>query len=235
MKTPREHLTFAGSLTGGVHVKQPPLLEAQEKQVAVLFVDIEGCTQLCEDLPPKEMTGLIERYFSRFFDSVEKAGGRVNNIMGDGFMALFEGKEYRKNILAAAEAAVTIQRRARALNKQRSGEHGPVLVNAGIHVGSAYVGITNFRTVGGEHWTYTASGPVINVAARLCDLATKGSIFVSAEIAKNLKGIRYSLQRLGAKKLKNVSQPETVFKLNTKKTRPGRSKKATGRGPSSEE
>ena len=217
MKTRRGHLTFAGSLTGGVHVKQPPLVEAQEKQVAVLFVDIEGCTRLCEDLPPKEMNELIERYFSRFFDAVEKAGGRVNNIMGDGFMALFENEEYHKNILAAAEAAVIIQRRARALNKQRLGKHEPVLVNAGIHTGSAYVGFTKFRTLAREHRTYTASGPVTNIAARLCDLATNGSIFVSADVEENLKGTGYSLQQLGPKKLKNVSQPITVFRLEDKK------------------
>jgi adenylate cyclase len=216
MKTSGGHLPFVRSLTGGVHVNQPPTLHAQEKRVAVLFVDIEGCTRLCEDLPPKTMNGLIERYFSRFFDGVEKTGGRVNNIMGDGFMGLFEAEEYRRNILSAAEAAVIIQRRCGILNKQSLGKHDSILMNAGIHAGSAYVGITNFLTLNGKHWTYTASGPVINIAARLCDLATNGSIFVSAEVAENLEGTGYSLQQLGPKKLKNVSQPVRVFKLEDK-------------------
>ena len=209
--------------------------ERGKKSVAVLFVDIEGCTRLCEDLPPKEMNELIEGYFSRFFDVVEKAGGTINNIMGDGFMAIFDDNEYRKNILAAAEAALNIQRKARALNGQRSGEHDPVLVNTGIHAGSAYVGITKFLTLTGEHRTYTALGPATNIAARLCDLATNGSIFVSAEVAENLKGTGYFLQQLGPKKLKNVSKPETVFKLNAKETHSAGKQKTAGCVPSSEE
>jgi class 3 adenylate cyclase len=191
--------------------------ESGEKSVAVLFVDIEGCTRLCEDLLPKEMNELIEAYFSRFFDVVEKAGGTITSIMGDGFMAIFEKSEYGDNILGAAEAASSIQRQARELNAQRSGKYGPVLVNAGIQAGSAYVGFTKFRTLAREHRTYTASGPVTNIAARLCDLATNGSIFVSADVEENLKGTGYSLQQLGPKKLKNVSQPITVFKLEDKK------------------
>ncbi len=190
--------------------------ERGEKSVAILFVDIEGCTRLCEDLPPKEMNQLIERYFSSFFDIVEKTGGTINNIMGDGFMAIFEENEYRNNILRAAEAALNIQRQARELNTQGSGEYEQVLVNAGIHAGRAYVGITNFRTLAGGHRTSTALGPVMNIAARLCDLATNGSIFVSAEVAENLKGTGYFLQQRGPKKLKNVSQPVTVFKLEDK-------------------
>lgn len=196
---------------------EEPATESGEKSVAALFVDIEGCTRLCEDLPPKEMNEVIETYFSRFFDVVEKAGGTINNVMGDGFMALFEENEYRNNILGAAEAALSIQRQARELNTQRPGKHEPLLVNAGIHAGSAYVGFTQFRTRAREHRTHTALGPVINIAARLCDLATSGSIFVSAEVAENLKGTGYSLQQLGPKKLKNVNLPITVFKLEDKK------------------
>jgi len=195
---------------------EEPATESGEKSVAVLFVDIEGCTRLREDLPPKEMNELIEAYFSRFFDVVEKAGGTITNIMGDGFMAIFEKSEYRDNILGAAEAASSIQRQARELNAQRPGEYEPVLVNAGVHAGSAYVGFTKFRTLAREHRTYAASGPVTNLAARLCDLATNGSIFVGAEVAEHLKGTGYSLQQLGPKKLKNVSQSVNVFKLEDK-------------------
>jgi class 3 adenylate cyclase len=48
-------------------------LEKRERPVAIAFVDIEGCTRLCEDLSPDEMNGLIETYFSRFFDAVDAA------------------------------------------------------------------------------------------------------------------------------------------------------------------
>lgn len=192
------------------------LPKTRQKRLAVLFVDIEGCTRLCEDLRPKEMNKLIESYFSCFFDVVEKAGGTINNIMGDGFMAIFDKSDYQRSILSAADAALNIQKQAQELNARRAKELEPVLVNVGINAGSAYVGMIRFRTVSGERLTYTASGPVINIAARLCNLATNGSIFVSAEFAGSLKGTGYFPQQLGPKRLKNVSQPVTVFKLEDK-------------------
>lgn len=191
---------------------QRPLLEKQEKLVAVLFVDIEGCTRLCEDLPPQEMNALIETYFSHFFEAVEEAGGTVNEIMGDGFMAIFEENDFQKNILAAAAVALNIQRHANELNIKRSKEYEPVSVNIGIHAGRAFIGFTKFRTSAGERWTYTASGTVTNIAARLCALATNGAILVSDAVAEIIK-TRYALQPLGQQKLKNVSQAVFVFKI----------------------
>ncbi len=191
-----------------------PSLEKVEKSVAVLFLDLENCTRLCEDLPPREMNELIETYFSRFFDVIEQAGGLINEIMGDGFMAIFEQDEHQNNILSAAAAAVKIQQQATELNALRSKEYEPVLVNIGIHAGSALVGLTKFRTSSGERWTYTASGSVSNVAARLCAKATNGSILVSSDVAEQVKDAGYSLERLGPQELKNVSQTVIVFKLN---------------------
>jgi len=95
-------------------------LEKQERPVAVVFVDVEGCTRLCEDLSPKDMNQVIEAYFSRFFDAVESVGGIVNEIMGDGFMAIFDEGEIRDEARAAVSAAPMIHRQTRELNAQRS-------------------------------------------------------------------------------------------------------------------
>jgi class 3 adenylate cyclase len=190
------------------------ILEKREKLVAVVFVDIEGCTRLCEDLPPDDMNKLIEAYFSRFFDAVEDAGGTVNEIMGDGFMAIFDEGQIHGETRAAVSAALAIQRQTRELNAQRAPELDPLLVNIGIHAGTALVGFTKFRTSSGERWTYTASGPVTNVASRLCALATAGSILVSADVAQHLKEAGYALEPLGPQKLKNVSRPVLAFHLS---------------------
>ncbi|MBI2753751.1 MAG: adenylate/guanylate cyclase domain-containing protein [Betaproteobacteria bacterium] len=193
-------------------------LEKQERSVAVVFVDVEGCTRLCEDLSPSEMNKLIEAYFSRFFDAVEGAGGTVNEIMGDGFMAIFDEDEIRNKTRAAVSAALTIQRQTRDLNAQRPPELDPLLVNIGIHAGIGLVGFTKFRTSSGERWTYTASGPVTNIASRLCALATGGSILVSADVAEHLKEVGYALEPLGPQKLKNVSRPVLTFRLSDNST-----------------
>jgi class 3 adenylate cyclase len=193
--------------------------EKREKAVAIVFVDIEGCTRLCEDLPAREMNGLIETYFSGYFDAVENAGGTVNEIMGDGFMAIFEEDDLRSNIHSAVAAALEIQRATEALNARRPGINDPLAVNIGIHAGFGFVGFSKFRTSSGERWTYTASGPVTNVAARLCDLAAGGSILVSAEVARQLEAENCVLESLGPQKLKNVSQPVLTFRLRDKRIR----------------
>jgi class 3 adenylate cyclase len=192
-------------------------LEKREKAVAIVFVDVEGCTRLCEDLPPQEMNGLLETYFSSFFDAIEGAGGMVNEIMGDGFMAIFEEGELASNTRSAVSAALAIERATEGLNARRPGMHDPLAVNIGIHAGLGFVGFSKFRAPTGERWTYTASGPVTNIAARLCDLASGGSILVSAEVAGHLDTERYCLESLGPQKLKNVSQPVMTFRLREKR------------------
>jgi len=76
------------------------------RNVAILFADIEGCTRLCEDLPPREMNGVIERYFSRFLDVIRDAGGELTEILGDGLVALFEGRELKAAVDRALSAAL---------------------------------------------------------------------------------------------------------------------------------
>jgi class 3 adenylate cyclase len=103
------------------------------------------------------MNQVIEGYFSRFFDAVESAGGTVNEIMGDGFMAIFDEGDTQNNTRAAVSAALAIQGQTRELNAQRQADLDAILVNIGIHAGIGFVGFTKFRNSSGERWTYTAS------------------------------------------------------------------------------
>ncbi len=187
-------------------------LEKTEKEVAVLFLDIAGCSKLCENLPPSEMNRLVEVYFTRYFDIIQKLDGVVNEIAGDGFMALFEGNGYAEKIYAATCAAVEIGRATQELKREPANERYDTQVRMGIHAGQAFVGFTKFHAKRWERWTYTASGPVTNVAARLCQLASGGSILVSSSVAR-LVGDRYPLESLGPQNLKNVSSPIEVFRL----------------------
>jgi len=189
------------------------LPEKQDRSVAVAFVDIESCTRLCEDLLPKEMNHVIETRFSRFFDAVERAGGTVNEIMGDGFMAIFDDDEISDNARAAVSAALEIQLQNRQLNTHRTAHSDPILVNIGIHCGIGLVGFSKFRSSSGERWTYTVSGSVTNIAARLCALATGGELLVSADLASHIDNETYALEPLGAQQLKNVSRPVLTFRL----------------------
>lgn len=180
--------------------------------VVAMFVDIEGCTRLCEDLPPNEMNRVIETYFSRHLDVVRAAGGEVTEVLGDGLVALFEGRSLRENTGRAVRAALEIRRSTRELNARERDRHDPIVVNIGLNAGTAAVGVTRLRGQSGERWFYAASGPVTNIAARLCSLATGGQILVSERVAEWVAG-RYDVRGLGPRTLKNVSGPVEVFEV----------------------
>jgi class 3 adenylate cyclase len=182
------------------------------RNVAVLFADIEGCTRLCEDLPPREMNRVIERYFSQFLDVVREAGGEVTEVLGDGLVALFEGPSLKANANRALAATVQIQQAAEELNAHERRRHDPIVVNVGVNAGPALVGVTRLRSRMGERGVYSATGPVTNIAARLCALAAHGQVLVPAEVARIAHG-EYRARRLGSRKLKNVDTPVEVFEI----------------------
>jgi class 3 adenylate cyclase len=177
-----------------------------------MFVDIEGCTRLCEDLPPTEMTKIIETYFARYLDIVREAGGEVTEVLGDGLVALFEGRSLRENATRAIGAALRIREATHELNARVGRRHDPIVVNIGLNAGKASVGITRLRGKSGERWFYAATGPVTNIAARLCTLATGGQILVSGTVAELVSG-PYQLRPLGLRTLKNVGRPVEVFEV----------------------
>lgn len=182
------------------------------RNVAVLFADIEGCTRLCEDLPPHKMARVIERYFSRFLDTVHEAGGEITEILGDGLLALFLGQSLRADATRALSAAFGIQEAAAALNAAPGRRHDPIVVHVGVNAGRAMVGTIRLRGRTGEHRTFTATGPVTNVAARLCALADHGQILVTGAVARMLRAT-FAFRRLGRRRLKNVSAPVEVFEI----------------------
>jgi class 3 adenylate cyclase len=177
-----------------------------------MFVDIEGCTRLCEDLRPNEMNRVIETYFSRYLDIVREAGGEVTEVLGDGLVALFEGPSLQADAALAIRAALRIRKSTHELNARVRRRHDPIVVNIGLNAGAASVGITRLRGQAGERWFYAATGPVTNIAARLCGLATQGQILASGEIAKLIFGT-YQVRSLGPRTLKNVSGPVEVFEV----------------------
>ena len=93
-------------------------------------------------------------------------------MLGDGLVALFEDPDLTHNAVSAFQAALDIQRRTRRLNDRGPG-HAPITVNMGLNAGVALTGVTRLRGQSGERWVYSATGPVTNVAARLCALAAR--------------------------------------------------------------
>jgi DNA-binding response OmpR family regulator len=189
---------------------EAPELAKRECDVSVLFLDISGYTRLSEQLPPETLNGLVERYFSTFLDCIHEAGGDINETAGDGFMAIFQDDDVHRHAIKAAETALALLAATDALNHDNRAQ--PLAIHMGINSGVALLGSTRFEGLRGTRWTFTASGPVTNLAARLANIADAGQILVGPQTVHRL-GDRYRLQRLGRELLKNIAEAVDVHHI----------------------
>ena len=189
---------------------QVPDLALHEYDVSVLFVDISGYTHLSEQLPPNTLNRLVERYFSAFLDDIQEAGGDINETAGDGFMAIFQAADHRLHSQKAVETAIALLATTAILN-QTSGEP-PLSIHMGINSGVALVGSVRFEGLHSTRWTFTASGPVTNLAARLAGTAPTNQILVGPETVQRL-GNRYQIEKVGRQHLKNFTEATDIYRI----------------------
>jgi class 3 adenylate cyclase len=190
---------------------EAPALAKRDVDVSVLFVDIMGYTRLAERLAAATVNRLVERYFGAFLDEIVRHGGDVNETAGDGLMVIFQDADPRRHAHAAVATALAILRRAGELNAAEPLDE-PIVVRAGVNSGVAAVGATKIEGTAGTRWTYTASGPVTNVAARLAALADGDGVLVGAATAERLSpGV--SLEDLGELTLRNVDAPVRTYRV----------------------
>lgn len=185
----------------------------QKKDVSILILDIMGCTTLCENLSHTDMNYIIERYFSAFLDHIHFNHADVNETMGDGLMAIYQGKGEVENAVNATLSALAILETTRRYNKELWEKFEPVEINIGISSGVAFVGVTKFSSITGKRWTYTASGPITNLSSRLCSAAENGCLLIDEETAQRVKGI-IKARELGEMEFRNVSGTMRVFTVD---------------------
>jgi class 3 adenylate cyclase len=189
---------------------EAPELDKRERDVSVLFLDISGYARLSERLLPEVLNTLVERYFSTFLDHIHAANGDINEIAGDGFMAIFQDANAQMHASRAVDAALALLGATEALNRDNHAH--PLVIHMGINSGIALVGSTRFEGLRGTRWTFTASGAVTNLAARLAGIAPAGQILAGPETIRRLEN-RYHLQGLGREGLKNIAEAIDLFRI----------------------
>jgi class 3 adenylate cyclase/HAMP domain-containing protein len=188
-------------------------LEKREADVSVVFLDVEGYTRLSEQLPTQRLNKMIQDYFSAFLEIIRANHGDVNETAGDGLMVIFQSEGSRaRHALNAAGAAFQLLAKVTELNQAFTGIYPAVAIHVGINSGPALVGATKLDAAGGGRWTFTATGPTTNLAARVAGLTKGGEVKVGPETAERIKG-HYVLEDTGEHQLKNVAQPVRVFRL----------------------
>lgn len=189
---------------------QAPELALREQDVSILFVDITGYTRLSEQLPPSTVNVLVERYFSAFLDHIQEADGDINETAGDGFMAIFMDADAQAHARKAVEAAFTLLATSAALN--REGSAPSLSIHMGVNSGIALVGAVRFEGVRGARWTFTASGPTTNLAARLAEAAEANQLLVGLKTVRRL-GNRYRYEKVSRQPLKNLADAIDVYRI----------------------
>ncbi|MBI2963622.1 MAG: AAA family ATPase [Deltaproteobacteria bacterium] len=185
-------------------------LAGERKLVTVLFCDLVGSTAIAERLDPEEYRDLLDQYLELAFHEIYRFEGIVNQLAGDGMMALFgapvahEDAPYR-----AVRAACEIRAALDAFNRQLGARRGFELrARIGIHTGPVVVG-----TVGNDlKMDYTAIGDTTNLAARLQSLAAPGSILASEATVRLVHGF-FHLRAVEPFTVRGKSEPVTAYEV----------------------
>ena len=184
----------------------------------VMFSDIRGFTSLVESQPPEETIELLNTYYTLMFDAISGHGGVVNQMIGDGLMALFGAPRPLPDApLAAVRAALDMQEMIELFNLERTAlEKEPIRIGIGIASGEVVAGYTGTQ----QRATYTCIGDTVNLAARL-EAHTKEvgrGILLDGETQAAL-GDRVALQDLGAVLFKGKTSAVPVFAVKAQAQR----------------
>jgi class 3 adenylate cyclase/tetratricopeptide (TPR) repeat protein len=185
-------------------------LVGERKQVTVLFADLKGSMELLADRDPEEARRLLDAVLERMLESVHRYEGMVNQVMGDGIMALFGAPVAHEDHAArACYAALRMQAEMNRYAAELERTEGIVTrIRVGINSGEVVV-----RSIGSDlHMDYTAVGQTTHLAARMEQMASPGSILITQRtlrLAENAVNVR----PLGARQVKGLDAPMDVYEL----------------------
>ena len=142
---------------------RPTALGGEQREVAVLFIDLVGSTELATRWSATDVVGLLNRFFTIVVDAVDEHGGWVNKFEGDAALCVFGAP--LADELCASRALVAARTLRRRLNDELPEADAGLAVSAGVAVAG---------NVGSEQrFEYTVIGDPVNEAARLCELAKR--------------------------------------------------------------
>jgi class 3 adenylate cyclase/tetratricopeptide (TPR) repeat protein len=185
-------------------------LEGERKQVTVLFADLKGSMELLADRDPEEARKLLDPVLEHMMEAVHRFEGTVNQVMGDGIMALFGAPlAHEDHAVRACYAALRMQESVKryAVDLQRA-EGIPIAIRIGLNSGEVVV-----RAIGSDlRMDYTAVGQTTHLAARMEQTALPGSILITADTLRLAEGY-VRVTPLGPTRIKGLDTPVEVYEV----------------------
>jgi class 3 adenylate cyclase/tetratricopeptide (TPR) repeat protein/type II secretory pathway predicted ATPase ExeA len=189
-------------------LSQRDRIEGERRHVTVMFCDMQGFTPLVERLGAEAAYAVMDQIYEILIRQVHEYEGTINEMTGDGIMALFGApialEEAPQRALWAAHA---IHRGIAAFNEKREGQD-PIRMRIGIHSGPVVVG-----TLGNDlRVEFKAVGDTVNLASRMERLAEPGTTYVTREVYKQTTGM-FEFESLGKRVIKGRAESLPVYKV----------------------
>src|SRR5262245_60254562 len=206
----RTPLTYTPSYLAEKILTSRSALEGERKLVTVLFADLKGSMELLADRDPEEARQRLDPVLERMMAAVHRYEGTVNQVMGDGIMALFGAPiAHEDHAIRACYAALAMQDAIRRYSEGVRRAHGcEVQIRVGLNAGEVMV-----RAIGNDlHMDYSAIGQTTHLAARMEQLATPGSIRLTAATLRLVEGL-VVVRALGPVPVRGLTDQVEVFEL----------------------
>jgi class 3 adenylate cyclase len=189
---------------------------AGEREVSVLFADLQGFTSYSERHAPSEVATMLNAYFERIVPLMERAGGEVHQIVGDELLVVFNlAGDQPDHALRAARAGLLLQRAAARVAE--AGDDWPSF-RVGINSGQVHVGLVGAAT---GHRKHGLVGDAVNLGARLQSKAPVGGVLIGEETFRRL-GARAIVEPLEPFRVKGKDEPVRAYVLRRVERSPGR-------------
>src|SRR5262245_51765891 len=185
--------------------------DGERKTITALFADLKGSTALIEGLDPEEARAIIDPALQLMMEAVHRYEGYVAQALGDGIFALFGAPiAHEDHPQRALYAALRMQEEMRRYSDELRLKRGvPLTMRVGINTGEVIV-----RSIRKDdlHTDYVPVGHSTNLAARMEQMATPGSILIT-EYTKRLTEGFFDLKALGAAEIKGMAEPLRVYEV----------------------
>ena len=185
-------------------------LAGERKQVTVLFADLKGSMELLADRDPEEARAILDPVLEHMMAAVHRYEGTVNQVMGDGIMALFGAPlAHEDHGVRACYAALAMQEAVKRYAEEVRRTRGvTVQIRVGLNSGEVVV-----RTVGSDlRMDYTAVGQTTHLAARMEQAAMPGSIVIGPDTLRLTEGY-VEVKPLGPVPVKGLNEPVEMYEV----------------------